>query len=388
MHRGKLFRTQQDHPPGNPKLQLRFLPAKPLMVAHPIAAALFIKTAQTDDRCGDEEEVSKAGGERCSLCAWFRLAFERRLPIKCTDFGTGDGELDSRHPKSLQELSMGDKDLEIRTMNMEEIHVAIEWAAKEGWNPGVHDADCFYSADPSGFLMGFLGEEPISSISVVKYGDSFGFLGLYIVRPEYRGRGFGIRIWNAGLKYLEGRVVGLDGVIAQQDNYRKSGFKLAYRNIRYEGQGGGKFPVNFKIVKLASLPFDIVQSYDRPFFPAERSRFLKCWIEQPDSNALGIVEGGKLAGYGIIRKCGSGHKMGPLFADRPELAEALFLALRSAIDPSEPFYLDIPEVSPAAAALVNRHNMNMVFETARMYLGETPDLPLDRIFGVTSFELG
>lgn len=29
-----------------------------------------------------------------------------------------------------------------------------------------------------------------------------------------------------------------------------------------------------------------------------------------------------------------------------------------------------------------------VFETARMYRGAMPRLPLERIFGITSFELG
>jgi hypothetical protein len=32
--------------------------------------------------------------------------------------------------------------------------------------------------------------------------------------------------------------------------------------------------------------------------------------------------------------------------------------------------------------------MTVVFETARMYTGEAPRLPLDGIFGVTTFELG
>ena len=38
--------------------------------------------------------------------------------------------------------------------------------------------------------------------------------------------------------------------------------------------------------------------------------------------------------------------------------------------------------------LVDRLDMNLVFETARMYLGPKPALPLDRLYGVTSFELG
>lgn len=93
-------------------------------------------------------------------------------------------------------------------MARKEIEMAIEWAAKEGWNPGLHDAECYFAADPNGFLMGLLGDKPIATISAVKYGESFGFLGLYMVKPEYRGKGYGIQIWNAGMRYLEGRSIG------------------------------------------------------------------------------------------------------------------------------------------------------------------------------------
>jgi len=283
---------------------------------------------------------------------------------------------------------MQNKKYTIKTMDREEVDIAIEWAAKEGWNPGLHDADCYYTADPTGFLIGFLDEEPIATISVIKYSESFGFLGFYIVKPEYRGKGYGIQIWNAGLKYLKGRNIGLDGVVAQQDNYKKSGFKLAYSNVRYKGYGGGNSPENAEIVKLSTLPFEPIDSYDQPFFPANRSHFINCWINQPHGHALGIMKNGKLAGYGVIRACRTGYKIGPLFADNPELAESLFLALKSNVKPSEPVYLDTPKVNKAALSLAERYNMKVAFETARMYTGEVPELPLNRLFGVTSFEIG
>jgi hypothetical protein len=50
--------------------------------------------------------------------------------------------------------------------------------------------------------------------------------------------------------------------------------------------------------------------------------------------------------------------------------------------------LDIPEVNSEAKELVERYNMKKVFETARMYKGEDPQLPVQNIFGVTTFELG
>ena len=273
-------------------------------------------------------------------------------------------------------------------MTREEVDIALEWAAKEGWNPGLRDADCYYLADPNGFLIGYLDNEPIATISVIKYGESFGFLGFYMVKPEYRGKGYGMQIWNAGLKYLEGRNIGLDGVVAQQDNYKKSGFKLAYRNIRYEGRGGGNFPENSEIVKLSTLPYETIDSYDRPFFPANRSLFTKSWIKQSGCQALGIMQNGKLAGYGVIRGCCTGYKIGPLLADRIELAESLFLALKANAKQTEPVFLDTPEVNQAAGALAERYNMKISFETARMYTEKIPEMPLNRLFGVTSFEIG
>ncbi len=276
----------------------------------------------------------------------------------------------------------------ITTMNRKEIDIAIEWASKEGWNPGLYDADCYFTADPNGFLIGRLNGEPIATISVIKYDDSFGFLGFYIVKPEYRGKGYGIQIWNAGLKYLKGLNIGLDGVVTQQENYKKSGFKLAYRNIRYQGIGGGNSPKNSEIVKLSTLPFATIDTYNQPFFPANRSQFIKLWINQPECNALGIMQNGKVAGYGVIRKCHNGYKIGPLFADNPELSESLFLALKSKASSSKPIFLDIPEANQAAVALAEKYNMKVSFETARMYTGDFPDIPLNRLFGVASFEIG
>ncbi len=283
---------------------------------------------------------------------------------------------------------MKNKTYTIKTMNRAEIDLAIDWAATEGWNPGLYDADCYFSADNNGFLIGYLDDEPIATISVVKYGDAFGFLGFYIVKPEYRGQGYGIEIWKAGLNYLEGVNVGLDGVVTQQENYKKSGFTLAYRNIRYEGIGGGQYPNNSEIVELSTLPFEIIAGYDQPFFPVSRSQFTKSWISQPECHSMGIMHNGKLAGYGVIRQCRNGYKIGPLYADSPELAESLFLALKSKTSSSERIFLDTPEVNQAAVELAERHKMNVSFETARMYMGDAPEMPVMRIFGVTSFEIG
>lgn len=276
----------------------------------------------------------------------------------------------------------------IRTMTRQDVNIAIKWAAAEGWNPGWHDGECYFAADPRGFLIGELDGEPVATISVVKYGEAFGFLGFYIVKPEFRGRGHGLEIWKAGLKSLDGRNIGLDGVVAQQDNYTKSGFKLAHRNMRFAGQGGGETSGCPDIVSLAALPFEDVTAYGQAFFPEDRSVFLRCWIGQPGAHALGITHDDTLKGYGVIRPCRVGWKIGPLFADNAELAEALFVELKSKVTPVDQIFLDVPESNRDALLLVERHGMSVSFETARMYTKECPDIGLARTFGVTSFEVG
>jgi ribosomal protein S18 acetylase RimI-like enzyme len=275
-----------------------------------------------------------------------------------------------------------------RTMTRDELALAVDWAAQEGWNPGLHDAASFHAADPKGFFVGELAGEPVASISVVKYGASFAFLGLYIVLPPFRGRGLGWALWQHGMASAKGRQVGLDGVVAQQDNYRKSGFSLAWRNVRYEGRGGTHTATDPRVVPLLTLPFEAVAVYDAAFFPAGRSRFLRAWFQQGDAASMAFVDDGRLQGYGLVRRCRSGWKIGPLFADGEAVAEALYAALAAQAGMGEAVFLDLPEPNAAAAALARRHGMKMVFETARMYRGEAPATPMERLYGVTTFELG
>ena len=286
---------------------------------------------------------------------------------------------------------MQNQTLIIRSMTRDEIDTAIQWAADEGWNPGIYDAAPFRATDHDGFLIGLLGDEKIAMVSAVKYGEGFGFIGFFIVKPEYRKQGYGLKIWQAAVERLAGRNIGLDGVLAEQGNYRKSGFRLAHRNIRYRVDGGGPMPPmadSAKIVSMPHLSLDEVVAYDSGFFPEARREFLKSWLNLPFSTTLGIREGGKLVGFSVLRKCQEGFKIGPLFADRPDLAETLFLAMRAQTREDELVFLDVPETNPAALALAQRYGMMPVFETARMYTKEAPDLSPLRTFGITTFELG
>jgi hypothetical protein len=100
-----------------------------------------------------------------------------------------------------------------------------------------------------------------------------------------------------------------------------------------------------------------------------------------------LEHGGTILGYGMIRKCFTGYRIGPLFADDEIIALEIVEALLSNI-PGELYYLDIPEPNTASLKIVQQCNMQKVFETARMYTKEIPNAPLHKVFGITTFELG
>src|SRR5215467_10387224 len=172
----------------------------------------------------------------------------------------------------------GAHDLRIRVMRPDEIALAADWAAAEGWNPGPTDAACFVTVDPDGFFIGELDGAPAATISCVNYDERFAFLGFYIVRGDLRGRGYGLRMWNAAIAHAGARVIGLDGVVAQQQNYQKSGFKLAYANVRYGGVVAVPDVPQGEVVPLTDVPFAAVEAYDATVFPAPRTAFLRNWI--------------------------------------------------------------------------------------------------------------
>ena len=283
----------------------------------------------------------------------------------------------------------------VRGLTPEEAATAVEWAAAEGWNPGLSDLGCFLAQAPGLFLGVETGggvEEGgrlASVIAATRYGADFGFIGFYIARPEVRGQGLGMMVWQAAMARLSGRLVGLDGVVAQQANYRKSGFSLAWNNIRFGGVPAAPGPVGADVVEAASVPFAALAALDRSVFPAAREGFLRAWLSAPGHVALAVVRDGAVAGFGVIRPAREGHKIGPLVAEDRGVAERLAAALIAQVVPAGgSVFLDVAEPQRDAVALAEALGLTPVFETARMYTGPAPDLALPLLFGITSFELG
>ncbi len=277
---------------------------------------------------------------------------------------------------------------EIRRMRSDEIQLAIDWAAAEGWNPGLHDAQAFYQADSNGFFIGLLNNEPIVVGAAVCYDKHFAFCGLYIVKPEFRSQGYGIQLTHERLNYCGNRITGLDGVLTMTDKYANLGYREAHLSIRYQLIAPKIDKVNSEhCVDLKKISIKEIMQYEETLFPASREKFLTYWVNQPDSFSIGYMKDQMLQGYGVIRRSREGYKIGPLFANNPEIAEQLFTSLLSNV-PSFSVYMDIPEPNTDSIRLAKTFNMKPVFEVMRMYRNGFPFIDLSRVYGITTFEIG
>lgn len=278
----------------------------------------------------------------------------------------------------------------IAAMRADELGTLEQWAAQEQWNPGLADLAVAWEVDPDAFVAVRQDGELIAGGTIMSYGGRFGFMGLFIVRSDLRGEGLGTALWTYRRDRLIGRLapgstIGMDGVFGMVPFYERGGFSLAYRDLRFEGSACGVR--DEAVVDLRDVPFDTVDQYDRLHVPAPRREFLQKWIAQPGARGGVLLEHGRPAAYGMVRPCRVGFKVGPLFADTADLADRLLGHLLSLIDGAQ-VQLDVPEPNEAGTGLAQRYGLAESFGCARMYLGPDPKLPLQRIFGVTSFEFG
>ena len=263
----------------------------------------------------------------------------------------------------------------IRNITPAEMGFVVAWAAREGWNPGLRDAECFLAEDTGGYFIAEVDGKPAGCIFGINFSADLCMGGVFIVNPEYRGGRIGVELKKRAALHAGKRTIGFDAVENKVRNYSFFGFKPAYKIVRYEmlARPAGK---DIKTVDLTEYPFDKFNVYDRGFFPADRSKLMAEWIKQkPSGAALGITINGELAGYGVIRKAYQGYRVEPLYADNRAIAEDLLLALVGHVEPGAPVYLNIPLPNDGARALAEKYGMKPGIPLVRMYNRVMPENP-------------
>ncbi|KPA23234.1 Acetyltransferase (GNAT) family protein [Shimia sp. SK013] len=274
-----------------------------------------------------------------------------------------------------------------RNATFEELSSLLNWAADEGWNPGLEDVTPFWQADPHGFFVAEVEGELAATISVVNHTDDFAFLGLYIAKPEYRGQGVGYGLWQHALRHAHDRVVGLDGVPDQQKNYASSGFVFVSQTTRFSGEVPAK--TSGRVCVASSADTNTMVDLESAVSGVRKPTYMQAWLQEAETRKTLIIrDGDEIAGFCTVRACQSGAKIGPLVATNYADAQALMSHAAAVMGTS--LTVDVPQNSPALKLLCENIDLEPGFATARMYRGSPVQLADEApaYFAVTSLELG
>ncbi|KAF9931745.1 hypothetical protein FBU30_009669 [Linnemannia zychae] len=344
-----------------------------------------------------------------------------------------------------QAFHQGDRDEATKLM--------YTWANSESWNPGYkgQEIEIFHSADPKGFIYSTIDvpatdsdtvsngdqksseekKEVVSVISAIRYGEDQGWIGYYIASPKHRGKGYGIATFNRALEHLNHNTrasIGLDAVLAQVPNYRKSGFtETAWLNERRNGSIVDLVESQEKdlatkinqneiegLVLLSdpNVDFEQLPGLEIKGTGLIRHQFTKDWARfhsnQSKNHRAGAavlsadkkdpITGKPLVlGYGCVRPATASYRVGPLYAANAEIAKQLLVKLaieviqadkQSSLGIPLMFDVDMPDKNPAAVELFNGLGWKNTFPCLRMWKGKVPEYDISGVFGVSSLELG
>lgn len=281
-------------------------------------------------------------------------------------------------------------DFEIGQMRADETEILDQWATAEGWNPGLGDLSFAYGIDPEAFIALRSERRLVGGGSIFRHNASMGFMGLFILHPDYRRRGLGSMLWHFRRDRLIDRLstdasIGMDGVLDMVPFYMKGGFRQHHLNVRYQGVAQSSAPagcIDLSVIKMAQ-----VLALDDDCFGSDRAGFMAGWLGRNGMFGAGIVEGDRLDGFAIARPSKIGFKIGPFYARSPQQAGRLLDDLCSRIA-GQQVQVDAPDVNPDAEALFSARGWLPVFKCARLYLGAAPNANLGATYGVCSLEFG
>lgn len=116
--------------------------------------------------------------------------------------------------------------LEITPMGEDDLARLHTWAAEEGWNPGLSDIRIAWTIDPEAFVALRRRGEMIGGGSIFSYEGKYGFMGLFIMRPDVRKQGLGSLLWTWRRDRLLARLdggasIGMDGVFEMAPFYER-----------------------------------------------------------------------------------------------------------------------------------------------------------------------
>ncbi len=245
----------------------------------------------------------------------------------------------------------------------------------EQWDDTRNDIKRMFSYEPDGCFIAEVNYEPVGHVFSISYGR-LGWIGLLIVKAEYRRNGVGTLLTKKAINYLLDcgvKTIRLEAVPTITNLYRKLGFVDKYYSLRFIG-------VSRKIVSLSSYYVKTLKKeelvklakFDAGYFGANRTKVLSGLHQNNPQLCFVSYTDAKIVGYLMCRKTETGYKIGPWVCnpENPQVARKLLIECMETITHNAKLYVGVPAVNKAAVEILQDFDFEQYSKSVRMFFGK------------------
>jgi GNAT superfamily N-acetyltransferase len=232
-----------------------------------------------------------------------------------------------------------------------------QWCIDEGWNIGIYDSEIYYKIDPMHHYIAKTNER-VASLSIIKHSPTFFTLGPFIVHKSYRGQGVGEALWNEAMtqiiKEYPDAHIALYAVSEQVERYKKADFipVLTIQRWHLDSNKSLSTSISHQCTTITNKLIPSVGRYYQNHYVTNRDLLFNELLLKPETNGLVFMDDNVIKGFGFIRPCVRGFRIGALVADTPEIAQILIAGLL-VFAQSAPVFIDVPDSNPHTIGCMN-----------------------------------
>ncbi|GFT13364.1 n-acetyltransferase domain-containing protein [Trichonephila clavipes] len=295
----------------------------------------------------------------------------------------------------------------LRNLRCDDIPELIALPRDEGREMGQEpEILSWLNIDPSGIFVGENEEngEIIGCCCGIALSDTHGYIGMYVVKPKFRGLGLGRVLWNAAVNRLGNRNVSLSSASKMMVFYRgKAGFSftakwtvdlyVATNPILLSNASSRPLPFTI-VVEPEGLLVQHVINYDYSVHKYDRSTIVKETIREAGTLTLMAIEPSidvnlKVTGYACMKKGLQGHWLiAPVYAEDYSSARSLVHGLMNALSDDqlkEGVVAKLVSSNYEAAKLFHQIGMKKSpYQLQRLFTKEVFEIPESKIFALQS----
>lgn len=265
--------------------------------------------------------------------------------------------------------------LSIRPLRESDTDFAYEMTVREKWNVSKSDVKRMLSYEPNGCFIAEVKGLPAAHVFTVTYG-TVGWIGLLIVKAEYRKKGVATLLTKKAIDYPLHRgveTIKLEAVPEIADLYRKLRFLDEYDSLRYIGRGRADVSIqNDSATSFEKERISEIAEFDVAYFGADRTRVLMSLYQEDPDLCFASYDGSKIVGYIMCRKAEKGYNVGPFVCDPEEsqTARGLLAKCMQKLGSKKSICLGVLAVNKGAVEILQGFGFERFSKSIRMHFGK------------------